>query len=177
MRTKRLVASCLWSIGVVLFLAVQRPALAEPDEDMDDTRWKEAELQLPTWPQPENLLAVYVGAATQNEFFVDASTLSVTADGVVRYVLIIRSPGGATTINFEGMRCETRERRIYASGRPDGSWSKARGEEWKRVRDAGPNRYHAALFADYFCPEGVIVRNAEEARNALRLGRHPESRR
>lgn len=177
MRTNRLVASCLWSIGVVLFLAVQRPALAEPDEDVGDTRWKEAELQLPTWPQPENMLAVYVGAATQNEFFVDGSTLSVTTDGVVRYVLVIRSPDGATTINFEGMRCETRERRIYASGRPDGSWSKSRGEEWKRIRDSGPNRYHAALFADYFCPEGVIVRNVEEARNALRLGRHPESRR
>ena len=173
----RLMISCLRSFGFALLLVVQHPAFAESDEDVEDSRWKELQVQLPAWPQLENLLAVYVGAATQNEFFVDASTLSVTADGVVRYVLIIRSPGGATTINFEGMRCETRERRIYASGRPDGSWSKARGEEWKRVRDAGPNRYHAALFADYFCPEGVIVRNAEEARNALRLGRHPESRR
>ena len=173
----RLITSCLWSFGIALLLIGQRPAFAESDEEVSDAPWQEVEFQLPTWPQPENLLAVYVSAATQNEFFVDGSTLSVTADGVVRYVLVIRSPGGATSISFEGMRCETRERRIYASGRPDGSWSKSRGEEWKRIRDTGANRYHAALFADYFCPEGVIVRNVEEARNALRLGRHPESRR
>ena len=173
----RLIISCLWSFGIALLLVVQRPAFAESDEDVEESRWKESQVQLPAWPQPENLLAVYVSAATQNEFFVDGSTLSVTADGVVRYALVIRSPGGATNISFEGMRCETRERRIYASGRPDGSWSKSRGEEWKRIRDTGANRYHVALFADYFCPEGVIVRNVEEAQNALRLGRHPESRR
>ena len=178
MRTSvRLIASHLWSFGIAMLLVVQPPALAESDEDMENTPWKEVQVQLPAWPQPENLLAVYVSAATQNEFFVDGSTLSVTADGVVRYVLVIRTPGGATNISFEGMRCETRERRIYASGRPDGSWSKSRGEDWKRIRDAGANRYHAALFGDYFCPEGVIARNVEEARNALRLGRHPESRR
>ena len=173
----RLIISCLWSFGIALLLVVQRPAFAESDEDVEESRWKESQVQLPAWPQPENLLTVYVSAATQNEFFVDGSTLSVTADGVVRYVLVVRSPGGATNISFEGMRCETRERRIYASGRPDGSWSKSRGEEWKRIRDTGANRYHVALFADYFCPEGVIVRNVEEAQNALRLGRHPESRR
>lgn len=173
----RLIISCLWSFGIALLLVVQRPAFAESDEDVEESRWKESQVQLPAWPQPENLVAVYVSAATQNEFFVDGSTLSVTADGVVRYVLVVRSPGGATNISFEGMRCETRERRIYASGRPDGSWSKSRGEEWKRIRDTGANRYHVALFADYFCPEGVIVRNVEEAQNALRLGRHPESRR
>ncbi len=173
----RLIISCLWSFGIALLLVVQRPAFAESDEDVEESRWKESQVQLPAWPQPENLLAVYVSAATQNEFFVDGSTLSVTSDGVVRYVLVVRSPGGATNISFEGMRCETRERRIYASGRPDGSWSKSRGEEWKRIRDTGANRYHVALFADYFCPEGVIVRNVEEAQNALRLGRHPESRR
>lgn len=173
----RLIISCLWSFGIALLLVVQRPAFAESDEDVEESRWKESQVQLPAWPQPENLVAVYVSAATQNEFFVDGSTLSVTSDGVVRYVLVVRSPGGATNISFEGMRCETRERRIYASGRPDGSWSKSRGEEWKRIRDTGANRYHVALFADYFCPEGVIVRNVEEAQNALRLGRHPESRR
>jgi len=176
----RLINSCRWPVVAALFsvaLLSSRPAFAEPEEEAGDTRWKEAQVEMPPLPQAENLLPIYVSAATQNEFFVDGTSLSVTADGVVRYVLVIRSPGGATNISFEGMRCETRERRIYASGRPDGSWSKSRGEDWKRIRDAGANRYHAALFGDYFCPEGVIARNVEEARDALRRGRHPESRR
>ena len=91
----RLIISCLWSFGIALLLVVQRPAFAESDEDVEESRWKESQVQLPAWPQPENLLAVYVSAATQNEFFVDGSTLSVTADGVVRYVLVVRSPAGA----------------------------------------------------------------------------------
>lgn len=169
-----------WSFGMaaLLFaLAQSHPAIAESEDEIEDTRWKESQVQLPALPQPENLLPIYVSAATQNEFFVDGATLTVTADGVVRYVLVIRSSGGATSISYEGIRCETRERRLYASGRPDGSWSKSRNEEWKRIRDAAANRHHAALFEDYFCPEGAIVRNAEEARDALRRGRHPESRR
>lgn len=161
----------------ILAALTWRPAVADFEEDFNDKKWQEVVVQLPAAPQQENLLPIYVSAATDNEFFVDGSTLTVTADGVVRYVLVVQTSGGARNVSFEGLRCETRERRIYASGRPDGSWSKSRNNEWRRIRDVAANRYHAALFGDYFCPEGVIVRNVEEARDALRRGRHPESRR
>lgn len=118
----------------------------------------------------------YASAATDNRFFVDASTLSVSADGVVRYVLVVVSPQGVRNVTFEGMRCETRERRIYASGRSDGSWSKARKNEWSRIEDAAANRHHAALFLEYFCPFGIVVKDAAEARNALLQGGHPDIR-
>lgn len=161
----------------ILAALTWRPAVADFEEDFNDKKWQEVVVQLPAAPQQENLLPIYVSAATDNEFFVDGSTLTVTADGVVRYVLVVQTAGGARNVSFEGLRCETRERRIYASGRPDGSWSKSRNNEWRRILDVAANRYHAALFGDYFCPEGVIVRNVEEARDALRRGRHPESRR
>ncbi len=151
-------------------------AMADFEEDFNDKQWKEVAVQLPHAPRSESLLPIYVSAATDNEFFIDGSSLTVGADGVVRYVLVIQSSGGARSASYEGLRCETRERRIYASGRPDGSWSKSRNNEWKRILDVAANRYHAALFSDYFCPEGVIVRNAEEARDVLRRGRNPESR-
>lgn len=161
----------------MLAVLVWRPAVADFEEDFNDKKWQEVVVQLPAAPQQENLLPIYVSAATDNEFFIDGSTLTVAADGVVRYVLVVQTSGGARNVSFEGMRCETRERRIYASGRPDGSWSKSRNNEWRRIQDVAANRYHAALFGDYFCPEGVIVRNVDEARDALRRGRHPESRR
>lgn len=161
----------------ILAVLTWRPAVADFEEDFNDKKWQEVVVQLPAAPQSDNLLPIYVSAATDNEFFVDGSTLTVTADGVVRYVLVVQTSGGARNVSFEGLRCETRERRIYASGRPDGSWSKSRNNEWRRIQDVAANRYHAALFGDYFCPEGVIVRNVEEARDALRRGRHPESRR
>ncbi|MCL2345947.1 MAG: CNP1-like family protein, partial [Desulfobulbus sp.] len=76
--------------------------------------------------------------------------------------------GGARNVTYEGMRCQTREWRVYASGRADGSWSKARRAEWLPIRDEAVNRYHAALFLDYFCVGGNIVDDADTARKALR---------
>jgi hypothetical protein len=94
----------------------------------------------------------------------------------VRYVLLVLTPQGARNVTYEGMRCETRERRIYASGRQDGSWSKARNNEWVRIQDVYANRQHAALFLEYFCPIGNIVQDAAEARNALIHGVHPDNK-
>lgn len=177
MRPIALPSALLLPLFAILMVLVWHPAYADFDEDFDDKQWREVAVQLPPAPQQENLLPIYVSAATDNEFFIDGATLTVGADGVVRYVLVVQTSGGARNVSFEGLRCETRERRIYASGRPDGSWSKSRNNEWKRIQDVAGNRYHAALFSDYFCPEGVIARSAEEARDALKRGRHPESRR
>jgi hypothetical protein len=162
----------------VLLVALLAPAMAFADfeDDYESKRWQEFEVQLPAAPRQESLLSFYVSAATENRFFVDGSTLGVGKEGVVRYVLVVLTPGGARNVTFEGIRCETRERRIYASGRQDGSWSKARKNEWVRIQDAYANRHHAALFLDYFCPMGIVVQDAAEARNALKLGGHPDNK-
>lgn len=151
--------------------------LADFEEDYESKQWQEIEVQLPAAPKQESLLPFYVSAATENRFFIDGATLSVGNDGVVRYVLLVLTPQGARNVTYEGMRCETRERRIYASGRQDGTWSKARKNEWVRIQEVYANRQHAALFLEYFCPIGNIVQNAAEARNALIKGEHPDNKR
>lgn len=150
---------------------------ADFEEDYESKQWQEIEIQLPAAPKQETLLPFYVSAATENRFFIDGATLTVGSDGVVRYVLLVLTPQGARNVTYEGMRCLTRERRIYASGRLDGSWSKARKNEWVRIQDAYANRQHAALFLEYFCPIGNIVQDAAEARNALIKGVHPDNKR
>ena len=166
---------CKWLfLSFLLFL--QGTACAEFEEDYETKRWQEMEVHLPTSPQEENLQSFYVSAATDNKFFIDLSTLSVGNDGVVRYVLLVSTPGGARNVSFEGIRCLSKERRIYASGRMDGSWSKSRNNEWVRIQEAAANRTHAALYIEYFCPGGIIVRDAAEARDALKLGGHPYSK-
>ncbi|UCV18383.1 CNP1-like family protein [Ferribacterium limneticum] len=156
---------------------VSATAFADFEEDYESKQWQEIEVQLPAAPKQETLLPFYVSAATENRFFIDGATLTVGSDGVVRYVLLVLTPQGARNVTYEGMRCETRERRIYASGRLDGSWSKARKNEWVRIQDAYANRQHAALFLEYFCPVGNIVQDAAEARNALIKGVHPDNKR
>lgn len=153
-------------------LALQLGAATATDDEAT-APWQEQAVELPSAPRQEDLLPFVVSAATGNRFFVDARSLRVDGDGVVRYVLVVETPGGARNVSFEGMRCETRERRIYASGRADGSWSPSRNRGWERIREAVANRHHAALFTEYFCPIGVIARSREEALSALRRGVHP----
>ncbi len=164
--------------SVLLLLVPFAGATAgEPEEEDLPRQWQELDVQFPPPPAAEALIPLYVSAATANRFYIDGSSLSVGADLVVRYVMVVETPGGVRNVTYEGMRCESRSRRIYASGRADGSWSKARNDEWVRILDAYANRQHAALFLEYFCPFGNSVRTAAEARNALVRGGHPDVRR
>lgn len=174
MRAKPSIVSLL---GLLLGFVLSAPAHADFDDDYENKQWRELEVQLPPAPDEKTLIPLYVSAATDNRFFIDGASLSVGSDGVIRYVLLILSPQGGRNVTFEGMRCSSRERRIYASGRSDGSWSKSRNNEWVRIQEVYANRHHANLYLEYFCPIGNMVHSAEEAREALRRGGHQDVRR
>ncbi len=167
-------SSLLLVLVLTMFSSVTRAA--DPDEDYTASSWQELPMTLPPAPQEESLQSFYVSATTTHRFAVDGATLSVGEDGVVRYVLVVEAGGGARNVTFEGMRCETRQRRVYATGRRDGSWSKARNSDWVRIQDVAANRHHAALFLEYFCPGGVIVRSPQVALDLLRRGGFPMGR-
>jgi hypothetical protein len=136
--------------------------------------WKEAEVaDLPAFPKSENLTGIYVSPVATNTYLIDGSTLTVAADNVVRYVLVVRTSGGAQNISFEGMHCKEGKWKTYATGRSDSTWSKARISEWRPIENKPVNRHHAALSKDFFCPNGINIQTADEGRNALRLGKHP----
>lgn len=158
--------------AAMAFVFVAPVFAADFDEEYEIKTWTEVAVTLPPAPRQDDLVQFYVSAATDNLFFVDRSSISVGEDGVVRYVLLIQAGGGARNVSYEGIRCLTREHRIYASGRRDGSWSKSRNNAWTKIQEVYANRHNAALFQDYFCPSGNIVINADEARTALRSGGH-----
>lgn len=160
---------------LLVFLSLS--VFADDDEGEVAKQWQEGDFLFPGAPRQESLREFYVGAATGNRFFIDVSSLSVGRDDVVRYTLVVLSPEGARNVSFEGMRCGTKERKIYASGRSDGAWSKARLSQWSKIQEVYGNRHHAALFLEYFCPGGVIVSSAEQASEALRNGAHLSIRR
>lgn len=144
----------------------------------EDAPWQEQqEVVLPAFPKPEDLREFYVGAATTNNYLIDASTLAVGGDGVVRYVLVVKTSGGATNVSFEGIHCKDRSWKHYAAGRSDGTWARPRANrsEWRPIENKPVNRHHAALSRDYFCPGGIAIYTADEGRNALRLGKHPSA--
>ena len=146
-------------------------AAGQPAEDEDaPSQWVETEVKLPSFPKPGSLIKFTPSAAASNEFFIDADSISVQTDGVVRYTLVIKSPGGAQNVSYEGIRCETREQKYYAFGRSDGTWMNARSAQWKRIEYREVNRHHGVLYADYMCPDRKRPRTAKEVVQQLKYG-------
>lgn len=140
------------------------------DADFDEKPWQEAEIQLPEFPEKENLIPFTVNAETDMRFFIDEKSISVGSDEVIRYSLVVISPSGAESISFEGMRCATAERRVYAFGQTGKTWSKPRKNQWTRILGSGTS-HPVALFSNYFCAIGQrAVTTPEEASHALRHG-------
>ncbi len=169
-KSRRLFAAGILSCIFTLFSGA---ALAVDDDE--EAPWQEGEVAYPAPPQDQHLLPFYVSPTTNNRFLIDEESLSVAEDDVVRYTLVIISPAGARNVSYEGIRCATGERRIYAFGRSDGTWSKARNSAWHKIQAKEMNRYHAALNSEYFCTPGNSVDSAEKARAVLREGGNPGS--
>ncbi len=129
--------------------------------DQEKKPWAEIQSSIPAYPKQPNLIEFEAGAASPHRFFIDAESISVGNDGVARYTLMIRAAGGATNVTFEGMRCATREQKYYAIGRNDGSWSRARNPEWRRIEYKEVNRHHGVLYADFLC-NGKLQLSAKE---------------
>lgn len=158
----------LTALLVCLPLAAHAAWLDFDHEFEQDKPWIETAAQLPPYPRAENLIPFDVSAATRNRYFVDAESISVGADKVVRYTVVIEAAGGAKNVSFEGLRCESGERRLYAYGHPDGSWSRARNAGWEGIKLRSSRSYRKALFEDFFCRDGIRVRDGAEAVARLR---------
>lgn len=160
--------------------AAQSPLAPKVESSFEEPEpWQEMkEVEPPAFPRQENLLEYYVGPVATNNYFIDASTLSVGSDGIVRYVLVVRTSGGATNVSFEGINCKELTWKHYATGRSDGTWVKPRAAriEWRPIENKPVNRHHASLSRDYFCPASSAINTADEGRNALRLGKHPDAK-
>lgn len=158
---------------VVAGLLLALPATAQwegwdYDYDQEKKPWAEIQANIPAYPKQSNLIEFDAGAASPHRFFIDAESISVGNDGVVRYTLMIRTSGGATNVTFEGMRCAMRDQKYYAIGRNDGSWSRARNPEWRRIEYKEVNRHHGVLYTDVFCRGKFPVKNAQEALDSLK---------
>lgn len=151
--------------------AVHAQSKFEEDFDDQEKPWQEIAVQLPAPPAQENLLPFSVSATATQSFAIDAKSVSVGADGVVRYTLVATSQAGAKNVSYEGIRCATYERKLYAFGQPDGSWSRSRRDQWERINTNASNRQHAALFKDYFCNEKTVAGNADDIVRRIRYGR------
>ena len=150
---------------------VLNPGYESGSNFIDDSRpWEELAASLPAYPKKENLVAFNVSSATANTFMVDMASISVGSDKVIRYTVVIDSPRGARTINYEGMRCDPAEYKIYGFGQPDGKWTENTRAKWEPFKQRSLLSYHKALFEDHFCPGGITINDAREGIRNLKRG-------
>lgn len=171
----------LWVLLAAQLLAAPAHAinfsLFESDFEEEKKPWDELQAQLPAYPNVSQALPFEVPPSRPAQFFIDPKSISVGADGVVRYTLITQSSSGSLQVSYEGIRCETREKKLYAFGRTTGEWSRNRFAKWQEIPSTTRDPQHNFLYNDFFCPESFIVDSPEEAVSALVNGIHPRAKR
>jgi hypothetical protein len=139
----------------------------------DAATTEELPWQLPAAPLEENLLPFYTSTTTGQSFAIDAKSLSVDKDGIIRYTMVGTSAGGAKNVSYEGIRCATMEKKLFAFGHADGSWAKARDPQWDAIPTKGANLQHANLAVDYLCKNSLSPGNTKQILGDLRYHRAP----
>ena len=139
----------------------------------EDETIVDKQVVMPAYPLSAGLLR-FPTDWTSHAVLVDQRTLAIGDDGVVRYVLVVRSPSGAESVSFEGLRCTTGERQTYAYGRKagdGGTWSAARNTGWVVIADRGINRYYFEFWRDVFCDGKQVEPRRTILENLKRGGR------
>lgn len=158
-----------------MLLLTGASALAQTnfEEEFDDPNkpWQEIEIQLPAPPKDADLLSFYVSPTATQNYAIDPKSLTVGTDGVVRYTMVAVSQGGARNVSYEGIRCVSFEKKLYALGQPDGKWTRSRRDQWEPIVRGNANRQHAALALDYFCQGRSIAGKGEEMIKRIRSKR------
>ena len=138
----------------------------------------EIPIELPPFPRADNMVEL-----DRNRFqggvrvFLDSEALSQPAPDVVRYTILLVSPGGTGNLFYESINCDRDEWRTLAFGTRDGGFEAIRQPRW-RTLDAGASTGHRRALARYYvCSlSRRLADRAEDLRRRLRRpGVAPES--
>jgi hypothetical protein len=80
------------------------------------TVFKEGNTSMPLVPpNPKTLLPFYVSQTTIFKFAIDTQSILIGNDGVTRYMVQITSPSGSKQTQYEGIRCDSYQARLYGT--------------------------------------------------------------
>jgi hypothetical protein len=101
-------------------------------------------------PKQKSLIPFYVSQRTIFKFAVDADSILIGTDGITRYIVVITNPSGGQQSQYEGIRCDSFQWRLYGTYESAG-WRENPLGSWKTIQSDIPNRYQAALAQGAFC--------------------------
>ncbi len=111
-----------------------------------DPDWKELDLPPPASFNKDALVALDMPPYVSLKFGIDPASLAVSADGIVRYVVVATSSSGSVNALYEGLRCGHGEFKTYARWSSTGKWILAKDPQWRALNDNNTS-HHALAFA------------------------------
>ena len=133
--------------------------------------FKEGSTKMPeNPPNKSSLLSFYVSPSTIFKFSVDTQSISIGADGVTRYIVVITNPSGEEQAQYEGIRCDSYQWKMYGTFE-NGKWKENPLAEWRDIKMKVANRYQAALAQGAFCN----FNNQEQSMNTVMKSLNPNS--
>ena len=113
--------------------------------------FKEGATKMPlSPPNPSTLQPFYVSPQTIFKFAVDTDSIMIGADGVTRYIVVLTSPNGNQQTQYEGIRCDSYQWKLYGT-LENNTWKENLLGAWRDIKLHDPNRYQAALAQGAFC--------------------------
>lgn len=147
-------------LAAALIGSTSLPALAVSHEFVQNNtnyalqdlqEWQEGSYTIPPYPQQPDWVGFYVPLKDNFKFYVDAKTLSIGSDGVIRFILRAVSASGAENISYEGFQCPNRSMRTYAFGDAvDKMWIESTRAVWNRMNRDDQVRMR---LAEDLCPD------------------------
>lgn len=147
--------SC-WVLALACAAGVAQAQLSPPDPD-----WKEVDAPQPAPLRRDGLLRIEIPESTLR-FGVDPASLTLTSDGIVRYVVVATSSTGAVNGFYEGIRCSTAESRLYARHNPDRGWVPVQDSQWRSLHEARPSRHTLVIARNGACLGGAPNQSAAQ---------------
>ena len=136
----------------------QRPLIDRGEFQYDDSKdvpWREDSATLPPPPAADAALGELKLDSLPKAFtaYLDTASLDVNPnDGVIRYWLVVRSGGSATT-SYEGTNCSSREYKTYAFADPrePNGVRMVRDPKWRLLGFTRSSDYRWEIADSYLC--------------------------
>ena len=117
-------------------------------------------------PNKATIQPFYVSQQTIFKFAVDTDSILIGNDGITRYIVILTSPNGNSQVQYEGIRCDSFQWRLYGTFE-NGVWKENPLSSWNPIKDHTPNRYQAALAQGALCNFSSQEKNIKNIINSL----------
>lgn len=152
----------VWGIGMALAAVA---ACAQTPVDVPE--WTEEKAAPPPAYSQDRLIPIEMPSYVTLKVGIDPETVTVGADAVVRYVVVMRNVSGSVNAAYEGILCTSGEVKTYARTSASGSWVAVEQPQWRPMTDNLPSRHAYAIAQQGGC-EGRTAARREDILRALK---------